>query len=350
MRSVICNSLKWKSEAASAARRALYGEANPHWHLLRLYSSREISGALVTAPGQRENQLTVPRRASTRFLDRAGNIEVADYGAFVGRRRDLQGLLKILRPANPTDGETPVALVAITGMGGLGKSTLTARVLQRLEPYRYRPAVWRGKVAPASLRASADLVIDTSKGFSELDLLAMRSADEVLMVTQLDLPCLRNVVRLLATFDEDEALRQKVKVVVNRVGQERQNQKRHRILTRLAANSGPEPVGNDTIARFRGTIVSVLAAEADAAAQGFQALHQRAKSGTGVEMSLGGKVEALGVAPGQIRLQRRQLLGVQRVSFANLTNSALPRTRVPSAQWCRDASSFGSVAAATCSE
>lgn len=38
---------------------------------------------------------------------------------------------------------------------------------------------------------------------------------------------------------------------------------RHRILTRLAANSGPEPVGNDTIARFRGTIVSVLAAEAE---------------------------------------------------------------------------------------
>ena len=40
------------------------------------------------------------------------------------------------------------------------------------------------------------------------------------MVTQLDLPCLRNVVRLLMTFDEDDALREKVKVVVNRVGQD----------------------------------------------------------------------------------------------------------------------------------
>lgn len=64
------------------------------------------------------------------------------------------------------------------------------------------------------------LVIDLSKGYSELDLLAMRAADEVLMVTQLDLPCLRNVVRLLMTFDEDDALRDKVKVVVNRVGQD----------------------------------------------------------------------------------------------------------------------------------
>jgi pilus assembly protein CpaE len=62
------------------------------------------------------------------------------------------------------------------------------------------------------------IVIDASKGYSELDLLAMRSADQVLMVTQLDLPCLRNVVRLLMTFDDDDALRDKVKVVVNRVG------------------------------------------------------------------------------------------------------------------------------------
>jgi pilus assembly protein CpaE len=64
------------------------------------------------------------------------------------------------------------------------------------------------------------MVIDTSKSFSELDMLAIRSADEVLMLTQLDLPCLRNVVRLLMTFDEDEALRSKVKVVVNRYGQD----------------------------------------------------------------------------------------------------------------------------------
>jgi pilus assembly protein CpaE len=64
------------------------------------------------------------------------------------------------------------------------------------------------------------LVLDTSKSYSELDMLALRAADEVLMVTQLDLPCLRNVVRLLMTFDEDESLRKKVKVVVNRYGQD----------------------------------------------------------------------------------------------------------------------------------
>jgi len=62
------------------------------------------------------------------------------------------------------------------------------------------------------------IVIDVSKGYSELDMLALRASDQVLMVTQLDLPCLRNVVRLLMTFDDDAELREKVRVVVNRVG------------------------------------------------------------------------------------------------------------------------------------
>lgn len=62
------------------------------------------------------------------------------------------------------------------------------------------------------------IVVDISKSYSELDMLALRSSDQVLMVTQLDLPCLRNVVRLLMTFDDDNDLREKVRVVVNRVG------------------------------------------------------------------------------------------------------------------------------------
>jgi pilus assembly protein CpaE len=49
------------------------------------------------------------------------------------------------------------------------------------------------------------LVIDTSKSFSAIDMLALREADHILLVAQLDLPCLRNVG-------------DKVKIVVNRVG------------------------------------------------------------------------------------------------------------------------------------
>ena len=45
------------------------------------------------------------------------------------------------------------------------------------------------------------LVLDLSKSYSALDQVALQMADHVLLVTQLDLPCLRNVVRLLTSFN-----------------------------------------------------------------------------------------------------------------------------------------------------
>lgn len=62
------------------------------------------------------------------------------------------------------------------------------------------------------------VLIDLSKGFSALDMAALKAAKDVLLVTQLDLPCLRNVVRLLMSFAEIDGLKEKVKIVVNRVG------------------------------------------------------------------------------------------------------------------------------------
>jgi pilus assembly protein CpaE len=64
------------------------------------------------------------------------------------------------------------------------------------------------------------LIIDLSKSFGPLDRAAMDVADDVLMVTQLDLPCLRNVVRLMMSFDESRTLKEKIKIIVNRVGQD----------------------------------------------------------------------------------------------------------------------------------
>jgi len=70
----------------------------------------------------------------------------------------------------------------------------------------------------ALLRATfSHLIIDLSKAFSPLDLGAIQVSDVTLLVTQLDLPCLRNVVRLLQFLDERE-LSQNLKVLVNRVG------------------------------------------------------------------------------------------------------------------------------------
>jgi pilus assembly protein CpaE len=69
------------------------------------------------------------------------------------------------------------------------------------------------------LKASfTHIIVDCSKGFNELDMQALTEAEIVLLVTQLDLPCLRNVVRLMMSFKETNGFDEKVKIVVNRAG------------------------------------------------------------------------------------------------------------------------------------
>ncbi len=62
------------------------------------------------------------------------------------------------------------------------------------------------------------LIIDLSKSYNGLDKVAMESANRILLLTQLDLPCLRNAVRMLINFDESDHIKDKVAIVVNRAG------------------------------------------------------------------------------------------------------------------------------------
>jgi pilus assembly protein CpaE len=73
----------------------------------------------------------------------------------------------------------------------------------------------------ALLKASfTHLVFDLSKGYTPLDMVALEMADHILLVTQLDLPCLRNVVRLMTSFNQMNGLGEKVRILVNRAGLE----------------------------------------------------------------------------------------------------------------------------------
>jgi pilus assembly protein CpaE len=62
------------------------------------------------------------------------------------------------------------------------------------------------------------LVLDLSKGYTAIDMIALEMAHHILLVAQLDLPCLRNVVRLMMSFNEMEGFADKVKIIINRVG------------------------------------------------------------------------------------------------------------------------------------
>ncbi len=62
------------------------------------------------------------------------------------------------------------------------------------------------------------VLIDLSKSYSRIDMMALEESEHVFLITQLDLPCLRNVVRLMMSFVEYEGLKEKTRIVVNRVG------------------------------------------------------------------------------------------------------------------------------------
>jgi pilus assembly protein CpaE len=69
------------------------------------------------------------------------------------------------------------------------------------------------------LRASyTHLILDLSKSLLPTDLAALRMADVILMVTQLELSALRNVVRMMLTLGTEDGLSEKVKVILNRAG------------------------------------------------------------------------------------------------------------------------------------
>ena len=84
------------------------------------------------------------------------------------------------------------------------------------------------------LRASySHLLLDLSKSYSSTDVTALRMADVILVIAQLELSSLRNVVRLLMTLGSDEALAHKVQVVLNRVGMD----------TEIALKKAEETIG-----------------------------------------------------------------------------------------------------------
>lgn len=93
------------------------------------------------------------------------------------------------------------------------------------------------------------LILDISKSFSPLDIAAMECSDNVLLITQLDLPCLRNVVRLMQFFDQRNGLPEKIKIVVNRMGLQDAN---------ISLNKALETIGREIFFQLPNDYVSMV--------------------------------------------------------------------------------------------
>ncbi|MDM8536250.1 tetratricopeptide repeat protein [Desulfobacterales bacterium HSG17] len=97
------------------------------WHLLRLYTAGEMPGSLVTPLKTRGRQKAAVYSKTTEFLDEQQKVKVPTRQGFVGRRRAIQRCLRALR-----NGDNSIGVI-LYGMGGLGKSSLAARLCDRLK-------------------------------------------------------------------------------------------------------------------------------------------------------------------------------------------------------------------------
>jgi hypothetical protein len=120
-------------------------------------------------------------------------VKVAERASFVGRRRELQTLLRLLRPLDPTEGPQ---IALLHGMGGLGKSSLAARLLDRIRTTHTQHAVWVGKVDPLAVTNLTDRLTLADPAIDKRvnDLLGMDRPLEdrlrfVLDVPLADIPC-----------------------------------------------------------------------------------------------------------------------------------------------------------------
>ena len=132
-------------KALSMTYQKLIHEERRDWNLLRLYLGNKVPGAFVTPSILWEIQIAPPQ-LKERYIDDEQTVNVASCREFVGRRRLLQKCLKCLkslrRPSDPMG-------VILHGLGGIGKSSLAARLRDRLN--FKKSIVWVGMVDENSL-------------------------------------------------------------------------------------------------------------------------------------------------------------------------------------------------------
>ena len=114
------------------------------WHLARLYLGP--AGGGVISRGDRARQRKDTKYAYDAFLDTEGKVKVAGPGEFVGRRREIQKVMRAFRE------RTHKHVAVIRGVGQQGKSSLAARVADRLKHSHDRVVLFGEYDAPAIRR------------------------------------------------------------------------------------------------------------------------------------------------------------------------------------------------------
>ncbi|TRT80692.1 MAG: CHAT domain-containing protein [Microcystis aeruginosa Ma_AC_P_19900807_S299] len=147
------------SESLAFAYQKLLENQARDWHCLRLYVRESIPEALVRR-GQKKP--LPPVSVVDQFVDpETKYLRVATRETFIGRRRDLQDCLQVLK--KPFDNPKAIhkAGVFLQGFGGNGKSTLAARLCDRLPDYT--KLVWHQQIDQTSLVNTLAKKLDRSQ-------------------------------------------------------------------------------------------------------------------------------------------------------------------------------------------
>lgn len=111
------------AEALGDVYRGLAEAGSPYWHLLRTFVQGELPGRLVP-------RSDVPGRG--RWRRRRPPDDESIQFRFIGRRRELQEAIRLLRPTGRPTGKVGLVL---HGLGGVGKTWLARRIADRLDEF-----------------------------------------------------------------------------------------------------------------------------------------------------------------------------------------------------------------------
>lgn len=129
-------------QAVCLTRHSIFNPEAKAWYLLRCYGDGSPLEAFVTPPEHPGRGELAPGVPPKQVLSAGDQIQACAPKSFIGRRRIIQACLSRLI-AKPEQVERYHEGLILTGLGGLGKSSLAVHLCRRL--HRFKPLAWFGR-------------------------------------------------------------------------------------------------------------------------------------------------------------------------------------------------------------